>query len=725
LQRDLAIAELGLLIAEPDQGEMPYLRSSDELARRQSESYILRRVFRSSTMADILVEKLNGKLTHLTFHHTPGNPTLTIHLTSLFPPGAKQGTLERVVEWMQAYFAGRASVHAATLGIPLGLQIRQSFGFLDTTVTNTAASIRLSFGSEPPEYLEALADALRSFDRDVGTLAAALAIKRGTAKLAAASGTRSDDDESMASSDASDDDEPVASSDASPDEDAEVAAISSSSSSAAAAMSNAPISMEKRHWNPTSEQRKYAAVYQAMLQTDGDVLAYARWVTTNKADSLGKRDTKKGLNDKRSIKMQSLREEARTALRLRLHAAGTLAEVATSALPIQADLDDAAIFAAHLLETLDLAPQQAFELVAHEALRNLRAAAARALAALRSHPRSIGERGNAHSILRNATETIMEASYALAAAVNAHANRDPMAEASERVRRALGRKQARVHFADSGSQAIFNGTLAHMPLEESSGSVAFSATPSVYYETPRVGKALNRPHQPDPASAVNPLAKVKKASAKVKKASAKTKKTSAKAKKKAPKQADDALRAPATSVRIDTVAPYLAEPPQLGHQKPQRRNAAATPATTMIDATNTDPFSPEFLHSLAPSVSMVATSTVKLGQSGSDHLQQGSLIDLNGTAPITPIPMGAQDRQQLAMFEDLRRANEVFSDPARVDADSFAQSPHTFFPPRNRVRRRKQLFPRKFTSASSSPATAAAPSHDQSDQIDQVDPTDP
>ncbi|MFB9243833.1 hypothetical protein IV454_17520 [Massilia antarctica] len=607
-QRDLAITELGLLIAEPDGGAMPYPPTAADEALRFSQSYILRRTSRSSAMADALVTMLGDELTHLRLHHTPGNTSLTIHLRSLFLGKAGHGVRERVVEWLQAYFAGRASVHAARLGIPLGLQIRQSFGFLDTTVANTGESLRLSFGSEPPEYLEALAAALRSFDRDVGVLAAALA--RSTAAAVPASSSNS----------------------------------TSSAAAAAAAPADPLISIDNGAWNPTSEQRKYAGVYQAMLLAEDDILAYATWVTEGRADDLGKRDPKKGLNDERSKNLQIMNNKASAALRAHLDAAAGLAEVAATALPIQADLDDAAMFAAHLLGSLDLVPTQAFAHLAHEALRNLRAAASRALATLRSRASGARGRGDAHSILRNATETIMEASYVLAAAVNAHADRDPLAEATARVRRILASggapgsadRQPRVHFADSGSQAIFNGTLAHMPPSAASGSVDFSATPSVYYETPRVGQALK------PA------------------------------------------REQATPVRIDTTSPYLAVPPPVQDDEAMEDIAAAASSampTTMLDATNTDPFSPEFLLSLPPSVSMVASSTVKLGQSGSDHLQQGSLIDLTGTAPVTDIAMGAQDRQLLAMYEDLRGANEVLGPNMSAATRAFLRDPREFLSP--------------------------------------------
>ncbi|MCY0914623.1 hypothetical protein [Massilia antarctica] len=164
----------------------------------------------------------------------------------------------------------------------------------------------------------------------------------------------------------------------------------------------------------------------------------------------------------------------------------------------------------------------------------------------------------------------------------------------------------------------------------------FSATPDVYYETPRVGEALKPAHEQ------------------------------------------------ATPVRIDTTAPYLAvSPPPQDDEAMEDIAAAASSAmpTTMLDATNTDPFSPEFLLSLPPSVSMVASSTVKLGQSGSDHLQQGSLIDLTGTAPVTDIAMGAQDRQLLAMYEDLRGANEVLGPNMSAATRAFLRDPREFLSP--------------------------------------------
>lgn len=663
-QRDLAITELGLLIAEPDDGAMPYPPTAADEALRSSQSYILRRTSRSSAMADALVTMLGGDLTHLRLHHTPGNTSLTIHLRSLFLGKAGHGMRERVVEWLQAYFAGRASVHAAGLGIPLGLQIRQSFGFLDTTVANTGKSLRLSFGSEPPEYLVALAAALRSLDRDVGVLAAALA--RSTAA-------------------------------------AEPASSSHSASSAAAASADPLISIDNGAWNPTSEQRKYAGVYKAMLLAEGDILAYATWVTEGRADDLGKRDPKKGLRDERSKKLQAMRDQASTALRAHLDAAAGLADVAATALPIQADLDDAAMFAAHLLGSLDLVPTQAFAHLAHEALHNLRAAASKALATLRSRAPGVRGRGDAHSILRNATETIMEASYVLAAAVNAHADRDPLAEATARVRGILASgaapaspdRQPRVHFADSGSQAIFNGTLAHMPPGAAGGSVDFSATPSVYYETPRVGQALKPAYKPGLG--------------------------------RGGKKASTTARKQARPVRIDTTAPYLAVPPPVQDNQTMVDSAAAAssavplPAqddeamvdsaaapssampTTMLDATNTDPFSAEFLRSLPPSVSMVASSTVKLGQSGSDHLQQGSLIDLTGTAPITAIAMGAQDRQLLAMYEDLRGANEVLGPNMSADTRAFLRDPRQFLSPGAHA-----IAPAPTAHSSRTPAAAAA-----------------
>ncbi|CUI08353.1 hypothetical protein BN2497_11483 [Janthinobacterium sp. CG23_2] len=445
-QRDLAITELGLLIAEPDGGAMPYPPTAADEALRFSQSSILRRTSRSSAMADALVKMLGGKLKHLRLHHTPGNTSLTIHLWSLFLGKTGHGVRERVVEWLQAYFAGRAGVHAARLGIPLGLQIRQSFGFLDTTVANTGESLRLSFGSEPPEYLEALAAALRSFDRDVGVLATALA--RSTAATEPASSSNS----------------------------------TSSAAAAAAAPADPLISIDNGAWNPTSEQRKYAGVYQAMLLAEDDILAYAKWVTEGQADDLGKRAPKKGLNDERSKHLQAMREKASAALRAHLDAAAGLADVAATALPIQADLDDAAMFAAHLLGSLDLVPTQAFAHLAHEALHNLRAAASKALATLRGRAPGVRGRGDAHSILRNATETIMEASYVLAAAINAHADRDPLAEATARVRGILAPGRA-PGSSDRGHGSI-SPTAAHRRSSTARWRTCRSTRPAAAWTSP-------------------------------------------------------------------------------------------------------------------------------------------------------------------------------------------------------------------------------------------------
>ncbi len=59
---------------------------------------------------------------------------------------------------------------AAAAGVPLPLQIRQSFGFIDSTLSDTGPSIRFSPGSEPPEFLAIFEAAVRRLDTELPAL---------------------------------------------------------------------------------------------------------------------------------------------------------------------------------------------------------------------------------------------------------------------------------------------------------------------------------------------------------------------------------------------------------------------------------------------------------------------------------------------------------------------------------------------------------------------------
>lgn len=557
--RDDVLLTLAEVLAEDDLGAPAYPpRSGAEARLVTSSSYVERRAGRSCIMARQLIAQV-GRTENITLEHNFPHPAITIHVTALAQVrDVKSVVKERIVEWLQAYFAGRASIAAADLGIPVGLQIRQSFGFLDTTVANTGESIRLSFGSEPPEYLEALAHAIKAFDGDVKLVAEAIR---------------------------------------SPDP---------------------ALPTGQGPWNTASEERKYAGVYEAIANPDGGVLGFLDWVTTGKAADLGDRDPDtladdrtRGLAERRGAAAQALQERIDDA-RARLALA-----VPMTSLPVQADLDDTVILAAHLLESLDLSEPQAFDAVIRTTLQIMRAATQRALQILRAHPTTVEQRGHAHIQLRNATEDILDAAIVLADAASAHPGRDPLDEATERARTISGQQHAQLHFADSGSQALFAATLAHMPAQKASASVDYTARPDAYYELPRFREALRKP-----GSASTP-------------------------------------------VSLETVAPYRAIPRSIeSSSSPAGEGAAASPgASDVLDATNVDMLGREFLESLSSSKGMAAASTVKLMQLGGDRHQQGLVLDSRppdpSRQPVPRVPMSEGDRRFLAMLNDLRGANEI------------------------------------------------------------------
>ncbi|MCE9579837.1 MAG: DUF4157 domain-containing protein [Deltaproteobacteria bacterium] len=155
--------------AEPD--------ASDEILRDEldeavdpliSTSVELRKLGQASTRGARMIADL-PTLTHLRVAGQRGNPQITVEVARPLPvKDLNNKDFETFVDVLRTYFAAQVAVIAAQNGMELGIQLRQSFGFLDSSVTDTGASFRLSWGTEPPEFRHVIGLALQDLDRKLG-----------------------------------------------------------------------------------------------------------------------------------------------------------------------------------------------------------------------------------------------------------------------------------------------------------------------------------------------------------------------------------------------------------------------------------------------------------------------------------------------------------------------------------------------------------------------------
>ncbi len=137
-----------------------------------SDSYVTRKLGQTTERARKLASRLSG-LKRLKVKLQADNPQITIELAQ-FPEEKNfedvQTDYEPLVEALRIYLAVAITRRATLAGLPLSAGMRQSFGFLDTTLANTGPSIRLSLGTEPAEYLQILEEAIKTVDTELDML---------------------------------------------------------------------------------------------------------------------------------------------------------------------------------------------------------------------------------------------------------------------------------------------------------------------------------------------------------------------------------------------------------------------------------------------------------------------------------------------------------------------------------------------------------------------------
>ncbi|MFI5843119.1 hypothetical protein ACIA8K_25755 [Catenuloplanes sp. NPDC051500] len=383
-------------------------------------TFVDHRMQRSRNIATSLADRLSDGLTNITVAHNGRNPNLTIELTALRSVDVIGTGLDktRVVEWLQVYLAGLTTQMAAAAGLPLPLQIRQSFGFIDSTVADTGPSIRFSPGGEPPEFMLVVEAAIRRLDRDLPTLTADLENKQK--RTLRNNGT----------------------------------------------------------WNLAAGDKKYLGWAAAVVAANGPnpLSTFVSWISTTKGDKfLGERQDQNVLRDPRTRKLDEARTQALRTMRdsaaapaeqgdviasLRLAVAQAAAE--DTRLPVQDDLDNAIVFTGLLLEQYADLPggPPVFGATARFAVDLVNAATTRAAVALdESGAQTPHDRALRHLELRNAAEDLIDAGTLLAAVLDAYPARRPDEESTAAVRRLTGNNRATVHYTSSGMQAIHAAVL--------------------------------------------------------------------------------------------------------------------------------------------------------------------------------------------------------------------------------------------------------------------------
>jgi Ubiquitin carboxyl-terminal hydrolase len=141
---------------------------AEELDPVLSSSYTTRKLGQTSERADRMIEDL-PELSFLKVGREQGNPQVTVQVPKLHEDVGNEYH-EMFVNTLRTYFGARATHRAAEGGLPLSVSQRQSFGFLDTSVTDTGEAFRLSWGTEPPEMRHAVGGALGDLDRELSEL---------------------------------------------------------------------------------------------------------------------------------------------------------------------------------------------------------------------------------------------------------------------------------------------------------------------------------------------------------------------------------------------------------------------------------------------------------------------------------------------------------------------------------------------------------------------------
>ncbi|NVM78397.1 hypothetical protein FHW83_004225 [Duganella sp. SG902] len=136
-----------------------------------STSHVLRKLGSALTRGHRMIGAL-PRLAQLRVASQAGSPQITVMV-----PRPHQAMTDKdywtFTDSLRIYFGARVTLRAAQNGLPLGIDQRQSFGFIDSSVTDTAASFRISLGNEPPEFQQIINAALVDLDNEIGTLFAA------------------------------------------------------------------------------------------------------------------------------------------------------------------------------------------------------------------------------------------------------------------------------------------------------------------------------------------------------------------------------------------------------------------------------------------------------------------------------------------------------------------------------------------------------------------------
>lgn len=127
-------------------------------------SYVTRKLESTKARADAFLAPLPA-LQNFTIRRQADNPLITMEVNN--PKSLETSLFKALVGGLRIYIASRVYQQLTKASYPFGLNLRQSFGFMDTTLANTEPSIRISVGTEPADYFTVLATVLTTVDKEL------------------------------------------------------------------------------------------------------------------------------------------------------------------------------------------------------------------------------------------------------------------------------------------------------------------------------------------------------------------------------------------------------------------------------------------------------------------------------------------------------------------------------------------------------------------------------
>lgn len=145
-----------------------------------SASFVTRKIGQHADRADRLLARLRCQ--YLRVGRVADNAQVTVEIPQEYK--LNDNVTAGFTTAMRAYLAAEIMRAAARRDVPLAAQQRQSFGAIETTLADTGPSIRISIGTEPPRFFDAVAAALHTLDAQLAAAVARCAHDDGDQRAA-------------------------------------------------------------------------------------------------------------------------------------------------------------------------------------------------------------------------------------------------------------------------------------------------------------------------------------------------------------------------------------------------------------------------------------------------------------------------------------------------------------------------------------------------------------